>query len=678
MSNGKQILFAVTLYSICCPALAESRGVDQLARDLKSEVVRDRYQAADELKKLGGGAKDALPELVEALQDPENSVRQLAAQAIGNLGQDGRPALPALLKVLQETRNFLAIDYAMAMTRISDTATRDAVRQLLLVKSPKTQQILLTIRYLDEFPDHSVRDSVELLTDESFEVRANAAEFLGDLATRQIKDRPVWELVTVSSNQVVEALAPALDDSHTNVRIQAGIAIAKLARENSQRAIPAIIEGVIAGQIQGYEAASLVRFLPEDAIPAFANALNVDHEAQTELIATMAVWPDLAAPVLIEAVKNDNAGIRYGAATGLGHHRLEQHRNSADSTLARTLSDNNVDVRLRAAESLVQVQAHQTKVAVPVLTTILNDDSIPRRVRAATALGLTGAAAKSAVKPLMALLEHSDETLRVHSAVSLTQIDPDLFRVSLPIFEETLQAESQAPHPLKRRTLNAAMAMGTKAHDLADCLSQVCQRPVALYDEIHLLEARVLATIAPEMAKPGVDNLVQMLAEGHWTSQSAAIRTLGEIGPPAVSAAPQLLQLVHSDNHKTATRAAVTLLRIRPSDGEARQYISDSLAFGTRRGRLTGEKRQRFYACMLALHPDDAVTASFVPELITVLANPDGRYTSRVQGLIGRQDKSVTDKAVPELRKLLDHKSEKVREAAAAVLERLKATSISG
>ena len=139
MRNIRSGLLAVLLGELCpLISAAENPSVDELVRDLKSETFRDRFRAATELKKLGAGAKDALPALIVALNDPENSVRQLAAQSIGNLGVDGKPALPTLLDNLQKSQSFLAIDYATAITRISDTASKTAVRRLLVIKSPKT------------------------------------------------------------------------------------------------------------------------------------------------------------------------------------------------------------------------------------------------------------------------------------------------------------------------------------------------------------------------------------------------------------------------------------------------------------------------------------------------------------------------------------------------------------
>ncbi len=678
MRNIRSGLLAVLLGELCpLISAAENPSVDELVRDLKSETFRDRFRAATELKKLGAGAKDALPALIVALNDPENSVRQLAAQSIGNLGVDGKPALPTILDNLQKSQSFLAIDYATAITRISDTASKTAVRRLLVIKSPKTGRMIIKYGFLDEFPNRTVKHVVELVNDESVEVRASSAKFLGRLATWRINNEPIWKTVTTPSSQNQRVLLPMLKDAHSSVRIQAGIAFAKLSREQAQPAVPAIIEGVTASQIQGYEAANLVGHIPKDAVPQLVNALASKPDIQHELIAAITVWPDLAAPQFIVALKHEKAGVRYGAAHGLAHHRLKPHRAEADAALALALTDSSVDVRLRAAELLVDVNAQQIEAAVPVLVAVLGDDAVPRRRRAAAALGHAGPTAAAAIEPLIRLLDHSDETFRVYSAVAITQIDTGHLPAARPVFEQTILAESQPPHTLKERVLTAAITMGTKADALVGCLTYACKRPVPNTNTLQLLLARALVAVATDQAQPGIDNVVRMLSEGNWSAQTAAIRTLGEIGPPTVSAAPQLLRLVDAEKHKTATRAAIALLRIRPSDIKARGYLSDSLALGVLPGRLPGKKRQRFYTCIVAFRTGDRVTSMFVPELVAVLANPDSRYTSRMQSLIGRLEGAAADTAVPALRKLLEHDSEKVREAASTVLERLDAEATS-
>lgn len=73
------------------------RAVPHLARALKSPNVQRRQEAARTLTVVPDQA--AVPALIDALADSDDSVRWLAAQALSALG---RPALPALLHALTD------------------------------------------------------------------------------------------------------------------------------------------------------------------------------------------------------------------------------------------------------------------------------------------------------------------------------------------------------------------------------------------------------------------------------------------------------------------------------------------------------------------------------------------------------------------------------------------------
>src|SRR5262249_33121729 len=61
-----------------------------------------RSQAGAALADLGPQAKEAVPELVALLRDPDQGLRFQAAQVLGRIGPEGaRAALPRLLEVLK-------------------------------------------------------------------------------------------------------------------------------------------------------------------------------------------------------------------------------------------------------------------------------------------------------------------------------------------------------------------------------------------------------------------------------------------------------------------------------------------------------------------------------------------------------------------------------------------------
>ena len=61
-----------------------------------------RQYATRVLAKIGEDAIDAVPALIQTLQDPEEIVRVSAAKALGSIGEGAVDAVPALIPLLQD------------------------------------------------------------------------------------------------------------------------------------------------------------------------------------------------------------------------------------------------------------------------------------------------------------------------------------------------------------------------------------------------------------------------------------------------------------------------------------------------------------------------------------------------------------------------------------------------
>ena len=56
------------------------------------------------LARIGPDAADAVPELTDLLDDPEQDVRKAAARALGQIGPDAAEAVPALMRQLVQPK----------------------------------------------------------------------------------------------------------------------------------------------------------------------------------------------------------------------------------------------------------------------------------------------------------------------------------------------------------------------------------------------------------------------------------------------------------------------------------------------------------------------------------------------------------------------------------------------
>jgi len=79
------------------------KSVPQLAKDLKAAQPRVslcRYTGASGTRLA---AREALPVLIESVNDPYYLVRMGVVKALGQLGSEAKPAVPALVQLLEET-----------------------------------------------------------------------------------------------------------------------------------------------------------------------------------------------------------------------------------------------------------------------------------------------------------------------------------------------------------------------------------------------------------------------------------------------------------------------------------------------------------------------------------------------------------------------------------------------
>jgi chaperonin GroL len=211
--------------------------VDDLIRQLQSQDVKVRSEAASTLVLIGPKAKDAVPALIAALKDQHANVRSPAAAALGGIGPKAKDAVPALIATLQDQDEHVRSAAADALGGIGPDA-KDAVPTLIAA-----------------------------LKDQNAYVRRSAAGALFRIGP--------------DAKDAVPTLIAALEDKgqHPNVRVAAASALGGIGPD-AKDAVPVLIavlkdEGLHAF-IRSSAAGSLGRIGLEakDAMPALIVALK--------------------------------------------------------------------------------------------------------------------------------------------------------------------------------------------------------------------------------------------------------------------------------------------------------------------------------------------------------------------------------------------------------------------
>jgi HEAT repeat protein len=85
--------------------VADGRKLSQWVADLKAQAPQTRNAAAYEISGMGPAAAAAVPALIDALDDPEASVRFPVTVALAEIGPKAKAAVPKLKKMMDDEIN---------------------------------------------------------------------------------------------------------------------------------------------------------------------------------------------------------------------------------------------------------------------------------------------------------------------------------------------------------------------------------------------------------------------------------------------------------------------------------------------------------------------------------------------------------------------------------------------
>ena len=335
-------------------------ALGKLLRD-EGEHPGFRSGAANVLGKMGANAKQAVPDLVEALGDKQESIRLAAAQALAEIGAEAKPAVPVLIKLLSGPDLQLRRAAARALAH-KELQTKDAI--------PALTELLK-----HEFPWLRAEAAVTLS-----KMGPETAKLAIPALSAAVPDRNACaalaalgpETAKIGVPPLIASLAQALQSRYGRIDREAIQAVREAGPEAVKAAIPVIMP-LLRNQdkdVRGNAFSVLASLGPaaESALPELKGMLT-DKDAEIRSAALGALWGmgNPAIPASSNCSVMRTANVRHSAAFALG--RFGEHMDKQ-----RSLSWCPYGVPVFSDAELKRL-GQEAKAAVPALVERLRDDN---------------------------------------------------------------------------------------------------------------------------------------------------------------------------------------------------------------------------------------------------------------------------------------------------------------
>ncbi len=589
--------------------------VPLLQSALREDEAARREAAAEILGRIGPPARPAVPDLIAALKDKSPNVSLVSAialaeidptraapavpalmdsltpptaHALANIGPNARAAVPSLLAALKPHKDstddhLLHIEAQTALARIGRPAVPAILEAMKERKNGVAPLAAEALGWILPPPKEAIPALLEALAAD----RAHGGVYLRALARL---GTPAPEVVPVLSKLLAE---PTL-------RAEAAVALVRVDPAQSEKVVPPLVrdfkEGDESVRLQAADALARLGSAAEPAAPTLVEALHDRAAAQVALQALQGIGA-AAAPSVAKLLEDPNIDFRRIGISLLA--QIGPGARSALPSVLKALGDDDTTVRAGAA-SIVEHLGAAGAEAVPALTENLYANQRAVRSQSASALGSIGPAAKTARRALVECLLDPDDNVRYAAALALKSVDPTyaeatpalldalndaspqvrlgaidaLSRIAPAHIHEALPllaALSRTPYPLDVR-LPAVEGL----HDLGATEEAKRAIPwllVAIADidpSNCLYAARVLARIDPSRAPNVILALAAALRSPSADARIYILRTLGEFGPRAREATPEIEYLLQDSGPGVREEALKTLQAIRPNEGKQR------------------------------------------------------------------------------------------------------------
>lgn len=637
-----------------------NRALESLAYHATTQMV-SKYRTASlpvrlYIVSLYHGIQDleAVPMLMEALEDDSSKIRAKAAEALGWLRAEG--AAEALLKALKDSESCVRAEATEALGNIRD---KRAINALMAVLDDKDEDV--RSRAVSSLAALAGRDAIgvfkKALEDENEKVRSAGLRALSgirdqdavSLAVKAIKDpseevqrAAIYNLSRTGDKKAFELLVTLFKSEEP---LENEYLVRVLARTGGNKAIPYLIKAFAGSEETPYEAVSQIIKFGETAIPPLLKAVKSDNPAiKANVLEALAMLRDETAFVLhIRGLKDKDQGVRRAAAEMLPLYRDAR----AVEPLIGSLADDSREVVIAAISSLKRLR---DKRAVQPLIEILleyenssideeeeyDDDDV--REAAAEALGSLGET--EAVEPLVLCLLDDWFSLSCAAAEALGK-----FKDNRAI-NAVLITLKDCDYFVRKRVAVSLAKTGDHRATMA---------AIEAYRG-GLRDRDILKALRESHAGKAADLFLWVLANQKDYYREEAACALGEIGDKR--AIKPLKALLASDNSTLRLAAATALLQF--DDREAAEIIRRSLADNDSASdaaqAIGNSPHPRAYPWLVdAMNSEDSSARWAVAEALGKLG--DKRAFSILVSALSDKDDSVRWYAAEALAKLKDERA---------------------
>jgi HEAT repeat protein len=410
---------------------APYEAIPALIIALKDDDVVSSH-AATALAKIGPAA---LPFLIQALRDKDDSLRARAAETLGYFGSDAKLALSALLNAANDPDWGVRMAVVSALGKLGDPMGVPTIIEKL--RDDKVRGVrraaAAALGALGPVAKGAIPALMQALRDpDNSEARQRLYELNGGSWFGPTKLPGVQELAQEALAKIGRAAVPAVLDelnSQDKGRQRAAVSIFTGMRSEAEGAVPALIERLESedGQLRCDIVLCLAEIGPaaKSAVPALTRALT----DSSSIVRIVAVWalkqvdpanPEALSTLLKWVRDKKNTADRMQALHTL---RYFGDQKAAIEVLIELVTDPEDEVVVSAISSLGQIDPFPELAVPPIAKALRDRASVYIRMEAASVLGRSRDR-DVAVPALIQALQDTEEKVRILAAEALGRHGP--------------------------------------------------------------------------------------------------------------------------------------------------------------------------------------------------------------------------------------------------------------